>query len=50
MCAENKDIIKTGKKQHIHCPAIPRAQQTVYIRSLFTATLDFYTVVFWTPT
>lgn len=50
MCAENKDTNKTGRKQHIHCSAIPQAQQNVYVRSLYTATLYFYTVVFRTST
>lgn len=41
ICAENKDTIKTGKKQLIHCSDIPSAQQNVYVRSLYTTTLNF---------
>ena len=43
-CAKNKNIIKTGKKQHIHHSDIAWAQQNLYAWSLYTATLDFYPV------
>lgn len=46
MYAENKDIIKTGKKKHIHCSAIPQAQQNVYTQNLYTTILNFYTGFF----
>lgn len=50
MYAENRDIIKTGKKQYIHCSAIPQAQQKVYTQNLYTTILNFYTAFFYTPT